>query len=187
MENFKQILNEARKSMQKSIDHLADEMGSIRAGRANTSLVNNIQVEAYGSKMPLTQTANVSTPDARTIMIRPWDKTVLEEIEKAIMASNIGLTPQNDGEQIRLNIPNLTEERRKDLVKQVKSLGENTKVSIRNIRRDSIQEIQKIGKEENTSEDAIKGWENDVQKLTDEFSEKTDNYISTKEKDILTV
>lgn len=187
MEEFNKILKEAREAMDRSIEHLSDEMGSIRAGRANTSLVNNIQVEAYGSKMPLTQTANVSTPDARTIMIRPWDKNVLEEIEKAIMASNIGLTPQNDGEQIRLNIPNLTEERRKELVKQVKSLGENAKVSIRNVRRDAIQDIQKHGKEENTSEDTIKGFEADVQELTDEYSKKADRYVESKEKDILTV
>lgn len=187
MENIKNIITQARQSMQLSIDHLTDEMASIRAGRANTSLVNKIQVDAYGSKMPITQTANISTPDARTIMIRPWDKTVLEEIEKAIMASNIGLTPQNDGEQIRLNIPPLTEERRNELVKQVRSLGEDAKVSIRNVRRDAIQDIQKIAKTDNVSEDAVKGFENEVQKITDEFSEKVNQYVSVKEKDILTV
>ena len=105
MENLNKILDDARVGMEKALEHLSDEMGSVRAGRANASLVNNIQVEAYGATMPLPQTANVSTPDPKTIMIKPWDKTVLDEIERAIMASNIGLTPQNDGEQIRLNIP----------------------------------------------------------------------------------
>ena len=152
MDKLDKVIQQARESMQHSIDHLSDEMGSIRAGRANTNLVNNIAVEAYGSKMPLNQTANISTPDAKTIMIKPWDKSVLEEIEKAIMAANIGLTPQNDGEQIHLNIPPLTEERRKELVKQVKALGEEAKVSVRNVRRDAINEIQKIGKDENVSE-----------------------------------
>lgn len=187
MEELNKIIAQAKESMQKSISHLSDEMGSIRAGRANTSLLNNIVVNAYGSNMPLNQTANVSTPDARTIMIKPWDKTLLEEVEKAIMASNIGLTPQNDGEQIRLNIPPLTEERRKELVKQVKALGENAKVSIRNVRRDAITAIQKRGKEDSISEDTVKGYESDVQDLTDQFSKKADDYVGAKEQDIMKV
>lgn len=181
------IVQEGRASMEKALNHLQDEMSTVRAGRANPSLLNNVMVEAYGSPMPLNQTANVSTPDARTISIKPWDKAMLPEIEKAIMMANIGLTPQNDGEQIRLNIPPLTEERRKDLVKQVKSLGENAKVASRNARRDAISGVQKKGKEESVSEDTIKDYEATIQKLTDEFAKKIDEAISNKEKEIMTV
>jgi len=187
MEELKQHIREAEESMKKSLSHLEDELGGVRAGRANVNLLNNISVDAYGSQMPLNQTANISTPDARTIMIKPWDKSMLEEIEKSLMKSNIGLTPQNDGEQIRLNIPPLTEERRVDLVKQVKGLGEHAKVSIRNSRKDAIQAIQKSGKEENTSEDTIKGFEGDVQDLTNKYSKAVDDTVDRKEEDIMTV
>ncbi len=187
MEELDFIVNEAEESMSNSINHLENEMSTVRAGRANTSLLNNINVEAYGSQMPLNQTANVSTPDARTIMIKPWDKGMLQEIEKALLKSNIGLTPQNDGEQIRLNIPPLTEERRKELVKQVKAMGEKAKISIRSARKDAIQDIQKTGKEESVSEDTIKGYEDDIQKLTDKYSTKVDKHIERKEEEILTV
>lgn len=187
MELLEMHLEEAKEAMTKAVSHLEDEMATVRAGRANASLLNNISVEAYGSQMPLNQTANVSTPDARTIMIKPWDKSMLEGIEKALMKSNIGLTPQNDGEQIRLNIPPLTEERRKDLVKQVKGMGEHAKISIRNARKDAIHGVQKTGKEENVSEDTVKGYEGDIQKLTDEFSKKVDSHISKKEQEIMTV
>lgn len=187
MELLDLYVEEAKDSMIKSVSHLEDELGLVRAGRANTSLLKNINVESYGSMMPLNQTANVSTPDARTIMIKPWDKTMLEEIEKALMKSNIGLTPQNDGEQIRLNIPPLTEERRVDLVKQVKGLGENAKVSIRNARKDAIQGVQKSGKEESVSEDSIKGYEGKVQDLTNKYSKDVDELINRKEEDIMTI
>lgn len=187
MEELDFIVSETKESMAKAIEHLENEMSTVRAGRANVSLLNNIYVEAYGSQMPLNQTANVSTPDARTIMIKPWDKTMLEEIEKALLKSNIGLTPQNDGEQIRLNIPPLTEERRIELVKQIKAMGEKAKISIRSARKDGIHEIQKTGKEENISEDTIKGYEEDIQKLTDEYSTKVDNHINRKEEEILKV
>ncbi len=187
MEALDKFLKEAEQLMNKSVAHLEDEMASVRAGRANTSLLNNISVEAYGSNMPLNQTANVSTPDARTIMIKPWDKGMLEEIEKSIMKSNIGLTPQNDGEQIRLNIPPLTEERRKELVKQIKGMGEHGKISIRNARKDAIHHIQRVGKENSISEDTIKGYENDIQKLTDEYSKRVDNHVSRKEEEIMTI
>ncbi len=187
MELLDLFIEEANDAMSKSVSHLSEELGAVRAGRANTSLLKNVNVEAYGSMMPLNQTANVTTPDARTIMIKPWDKTMLEEIEKALMKSNIGLTPQNDGEQIRLNIPPLTEERRRDLVKQVKGLGENAKVSIRNSRKDAIQGIQKTGKEESVSEDTIKGYESEIQELTDKHSKSVDNLITRKEEEIMTV
>ncbi len=187
MEELNFIVQSAEESMQKSISHLEQEMSSVRAGRANPSLLNNITVEAYGSQMPLNQTANVSTPDARTIMIKPWDKAMLEEIERAILKSNIGLTPQNDGEQIRLNIPPLTEERRKELVKQVKAMGEKAKISIRSARKDAIHDIQKVGKEENISEDTLKSYEDDIQKLTDQYSAKVDNHVDRKEEEILKV
>lgn len=187
MEQLDKYVIEATTSMEKAHAHLIDEMSTVRAGRANASLLNNITVEAYGAQTPLNQTANVSTPDARTIAIKPWDKSMLQEIERAIMMANIGLTPQNDGEQVRLNIPPLTEERRKELVKQVKGLGENAKVAIRNARRDAISHIQKKGKEESISEDTVKGYEDDIQKLTDGFSAKIDKSIESKEKEIMTV
>ncbi|MBX2845215.1 MAG: ribosome recycling factor [Saprospiraceae bacterium] len=187
MEELQLYIDMARESMEKSISHLENELASVRAGRANPSLLRNINVEAYGAMMPLNQTANVSTPDARTIMIKPWDKAMLPEIEKAIMQSNIGLNPQNDGEQIRLNIPPLTEERRKDLVKQIKGLGEQAKISIRNARRDAIDGIKKTGKESSVSEDSLKDLENEVQTITDNFGKKVDEYVAGKEKEIMTV
>jgi len=187
MEELKLYIDMARESMQKSLTHLEDEMATIRAGRANASLLNNISVEAYGAMSPLNQTANVSTPDARTIMIKPWDKAMLPEIEKAIMQSNIGLNPQNDGEQIRLNIPPLTEERRKELVKQIKGLGENAKISIRNARREAIDGIKKEGKDSSVSEDIIKDMEQSVQNVTNDFGNKVDSHIQAKEKEIMTV
>lgn len=180
-------VEEAGENMQKAIQHLEDEMASVRAGRANPSLVANIQVDAYGSMMPLNQTANVSTPDARTIMIKPWDKGVLPEIETAIMKSNIGLTPQNDGEQIRLNIPPLTEERRKELVKQIKGLGEDAKISIRNSRREAMDGIKSTGKQENVSEDIVKDFEGEVQALTDSYAKKVEEHIASKESEVMTV
>jgi len=187
MEELKLYIDMARESMQKSLTHLEDEMATIRAGRANARLLNNISVEAYGAMSPLNQTANVSTPDARTIMIKPWDKAMLPEIEKAIMQSNIGLNPQNDGEQIRLNIPPLTEERRKELVKQIKGLGENAKISIRNARREAIDSIKKEGKDSSVSEDIIKDMEQSVQNVTNDFGNKVDSHIQAKEKEIMTV
>ncbi len=187
MEELDKIVSAAKAQMENSIDHLENEMAAVRAGRANTALLNNITVEAYGSNMPLNQTANITTPDARTIMIKPWDKAMLPEIERALLKSNIGLTPQNDGEQIRLNIPPLTEERRKELVKQVKGMGEQAKISIRNARKDAIQDIQKVGKEYNVSEDMVKDYENDIQKLTDKYIGQVDHHVERKEEEVLKV
>ncbi len=189
MEALKMYIDDAKERMTKAIAHLEDEMATVRAGKANTSIVNNItvNVEAYGSTMPLNQTANISTPDAKTIMIKPWDKTVLADIEKAILASNIGLTPQNDGEQIRLNLPPLTEERRKDLVKHIHNLGEQAKISLRAARRDAIDGVRDAGKEVHAGEDMIKDYEQDIQDVTVEFGKKVDARVAAKEKEIMTV
>jgi ribosome recycling factor len=172
--------------MNKAIDHLEDELSKVRAGRANPSLLNEIRVDYYGTMTLLSQVSNVSSPDARTLMVKPWDKSLLQAVEKAILSSNIGLTPQNDGEVIRLNIPILTEERRKDLVKQVKHLGENTKVSIRNARRDANEHIKSLQKK-GLGEDEVKNAEQEVQNLTNIHISKVDKHVELKEKEIMTV
>lgn len=172
--------------MQKAIEHLQNELKKIRAGKANPDMLNGIMVDYYGSPTPLQQVANVSTPDARTIAIQPWEKSMIEPLEKAILVSNIGLTPSNDGEIIRLNIPPLTEERRKDLVKQTKAEGETAKVSIRNSRKHGNDELKKMLKD-GLSENMHKEAESMVQDLTDKFSKNIDAVIKEKEVDIMTV
>ena len=166
---MKIFVDQARESMDKAIVHLEEELTKVRAGKANTSMVVDLSVDAYGMPTPLNQLANVSTPDARTISIKPWDKGNLEEIEKAIYAANIGLTPQNDGETIRLNIPPLTEERRIELAKQAKACGESAKISLRAARHDAIQHIKKVHKEEHLSEDMEHQREDEVDKVTKEY------------------
>ncbi|HXH20273.1 MAG TPA: ribosome recycling factor [Chitinophagales bacterium] len=182
----KHYLDEAREKMEKSIRHLEDELSKVRAGRANPSMLNDIKVDYYGTHSPLNQVSNVSAPDARTLLIKPWDKSLLHVIEKAILASNIGLTPMNDGEVIRLNIPPLTEERRKALVKQVHHLAEQSRVSIRNARRDAneiIKTLQKKGLEE----DEAKKAEHEIQHTTDAYITRVDKHVEAKEKEIMTV
>lgn len=172
--------------MEKSIKHLEDELSKVRAGRANPSMLGEIKVDYYGTLSPLAQVSNVAATDARTLMIKPWDKSLLHAIEKAILASNIGLTPQNDGEVIRLNIPTLTEERRKALVKQVHQIAEHSKVSIRTARReanDAIKALQKSG----LGEDVAKQAEHDIQHFTDAYIAKVDKHVEAKEKEIMTV
>ena len=176
----------AKEAMEGSIDHLKKELLKIRTGKASPAMLNGIRVPYYGSQSPLNQVANVSTSDARTLVIQPWEKSMLGPIEKAIFEANLGLTPQNDGELIRINIPPLTEERRKELVKQAKSLGEDTKVSIRNARHKGMEQIKKAVKD-GYPEDAGKRMEERVQKLTDDYSEKVEELIEAKEKDIMTV
>ncbi len=176
----------AREKMDKAIKHLEDELMRVRAGKATPNILDGIQVDYYGASTPLSQVSNIGTPDARTIVIQPWDKSMLDPIEKAILYANIGLTPMNNGELIRLSIPPLTEERRKELVKQVKSMGENTKVSIRNARRDANDELKKLQKQ-GLSEDLEKEKVDEVQKLTDDYSNKVDIIVEGKEKDIMTV
>jgi ribosome recycling factor len=153
--DVKKVLDETRGLMNKAIDHFEFELSRIRAGRATPSMLDGVEVEAYGARSPLSQMANISTPDAKTITIQPWDASILQSIEKAILGANIGLTPQNDGKIIRLNIPPLTEERRKDLVKQAKAEAEVARVSLRNIRRDSNEKIKKLLKD-GLAEDAAK-------------------------------
>ncbi len=170
----------------KAISHLETELSKIRAGRANTSLLDDIKVEYYGAPTPLNQVANVSALDARTLVILPWEKNMVGAIEKAIMAANIGITPQNDGLQIRLYFPLLTEERRKDLSKKVAAEGEHSKVSIRNHRRDSIELLKKLQKE-GLSEDQMSSAEQNIQGLTDKFIIQIDKVIAAKEKEIMHV
>jgi len=180
------VLDEARAKMDKSIQHLENELVKIRAGKANPRILDGIMVEYYGVLTPLNQVSNVGTPDAKTIAIQPWEKNMIDPIEKAIMQANIGITPENNGEIIRLNIPPLTEERRRELVKQVKQEGENTKVGIRNSRRDANEELKQLQKD-GLPEDEQKNGEAEVQKLTDDYIEKVDKVLEAKEEDIMTV
>jgi len=175
-----------RERMDKAIQHLENELSRIRAGKANPHILDGIEVDYYGSMTPLNQVSNVSTPDAKTIAIQPWEKKMIGPIEKSIMAANIGLNPVNNGEIIRLNIPPLTEERRVQLVKQVKNEGETAKVSIRNSRRDGNDELKSLQKD-GLPEDLVKKAETEVQKMTDDYTDKVDKIVSIKEEDIMTV
>jgi|SRR5690625_799240 len=181
-----QILEDAEAGMEKSIQFLESELTKIRAGRISPNIVDDIVVTYYGAPTPVQQVANVTVVDARTLSIKPWEKNMLQEVEKAILAANIGITPQNDGEQIRLFMPPLTEDRRKELVKKASAEGEQAKVSIRTIRKEAMDRVKRMQKD-NLSEDEAKGAEDDIQQLTDRFSEKIDQYCDTKEKQIMTV
>ena len=186
MSDIKTVLESAKSQMEKTIAHLESDLAKIRAGKANPQMLDNIMVDAYGSKTPLSITASVNTQDSRTIIVQPWDKSMLIPIEKAIQAANLGFNPQNDGILIRIIVPPLTEERRKDLVKTSKSVGEDAKVSLRNIRKESIDKIKALQKA-GTPEDEAKSGETNMQKITDEFSAKCDKHLEQKEKEILTV
>lgn len=180
------VLEHCKERMEAAIEHLDKELLHIRAGKASPAMLDGVLVEYYGSMTPLNQVSNVSTPDARTIAIQPWEKGLIPVIEKAILAANLGLNPENNGEIIRINIPILTEERRKSLVKQVHQEGETAKVSIRTARKeanDSLKKLQKDG----LSEDVEKDAETDVQKMTDNYGDKIDNLVKAKEKDIMTI
>ncbi len=185
-EEVQLIFEMTREHMDKTIEHLDNELMRIRAGKANVHILDGIMVEYYGTPTPLSQVSNISTPDAKTIMIQPWEKTMIVPIEKALMNSNVGITPANNGEVIRLAIPQLTEERRRDLVKQVKNEGENARISIRNSRRDANDEYKQMQKD-GLSEDEAKSAEDTIQKLTDEYTEKVDKIVDSKEKDIMTI
>lgn len=173
--------------MEKSYLNLLDEYGSIRAGRANPHVLDQIKVDYYGAPTPLQSVANISVPEARMIVIQPWENSMVKVIEKAILVSDLGINPTNDGKCIRLLFPELTEERRKDLSKDVKKKGENAKVAVRNIRRDANDKFKKLGKTEDVSEDEIKDLEAQVQKLTDKYIAKVDDAIAEKTKEIMTV
>lgn len=181
------VKNDAQERMEKAIGSLKKELATVRAGRANPSLLDKVKVDYYGTQTPLNQMANINTPDPRTLVIQAWDKTVLGEIEKAIQKAELGLSPTNDGSVIRINIPALTEERRKELVKLVKKMAEESKVAIRNIRRDANDELKKLEKNGDISEDESRGAQEDIQKLTDKFVEEVEKVINNKEKEILEV
>ena len=183
----KQVLDQAKEKMNKSIAAFSRELASIRAGRANASLLDRISVEYYGAPTPINQLAGVAVPEARLLVITPYYKSILGEIEKAIMKSDIGITPTNDGSVIRLMIPALTEERRKDLVKQVKKEAEDAKIAVRNVRRDANDDLKKLEKAGEITEDDLRGYGDDIQKLTDEFIVKVDQVAKEKEKEILEV
>jgi ribosome recycling factor len=183
---MKEQLKKYDEKMQKSLDFLAHEFSTIRAGRANPHVLDKISVDYYGNPTPLQQVGNVSVPEARMIQISPWEKSLLKDIERAILASDVGITPTNDGQVIRLVFPELTEERRKELVKQVKKEGEEAKVAIRNTRRDGNDHFKKLVKED-VSEDEVKELEAEMQKLTDSYSKKIDELVDAKSKEILTV
>lgn len=186
MEDIQLELDQAKELMDKAIKHTESELHKIRAGKAMPSMLEGIMVEYYGNPTPLQQVASVNTPDARTLVIKPWEKNVIGEIEKAIINSDLGLNPQNDGEIIRLNIPPLTEERRKSLVKQAKNETEQGKISVRNARKETNDSLKKLQKE-GASEDEIKRAEENVQKLTDDYVSKMDNLLVEKEKEIMTI
>lgn len=173
--------------MEKTMNNLAEEFGSIRAGRANPHVLDKLRVDYYGTPSPIQTVANVSVPEPRMIQIQPWEASLVKAIEKAILTSDLGLNPSNDGKVIRLVFPELTEERRKELGKDVKKKGEDAKVAIRNIRRDAIDAVKKLGKTDDISEDEIKDLENQIQKLTDKFVAKVDKSVEDKTKEILTV
>lgn len=186
MSEIKPILDQMQDQMQKAISHLEAELVKIRAGKATPSMLDGVMVDYYGSMTPLNQVANINTPEARTIQIQPWEKGLIRNIEKAIMDANLGLTPANDGQMIRITVPPLSEERRKDLVKRAKAEGEHAKVSIRNLRRDANEGIKKAQKN-GLPEDMAKDAETKTQKITDDFIIKVDKHLETKEKEIMTV
>ncbi|MDR3606172.1 MAG: ribosome recycling factor [Oligoflexia bacterium] len=183
----KEIIDSMTQNMDKSIQSLKGDLAKVRTGRASTALVEPVHVDYYGSSVPLNQVANVTTPDARTIQVSPWEQGIIGAIEKAILAANIGLTPQNDGKVIRIPLPPMTEERRKDMVKLVKKMGEETKVAVRNHRRDANEEVKKQEKAKTVSEDEAKKSLDLVQKKTDEKVAEVDKVVAAKEKEIITI
>ena len=182
----KTILDSASVLMQKALDHFEEELLNIRAGKATPNVLNGVMVDYFGSQVPVSGAASVTVPDAKTILIQPWDKNMLRPIEKAIIDSNIGLTPSNNGEMIRLSIPPLTEERRKELVKQVRGEAETARISLRNARREAVDSFKKSQKE-GMPEDEAKDGETQAQKLLDKFTKKMDEILAVKEKEIMTV
>ena len=186
MEEINMYFDMAHESMEGAIVHLIHEFGKVRTGKASPAMLGGIMVDYYGAPTPLAQVANLGASDARTLTIQPWERKMLGTIEKALFEANLGITPMNDGETIRLSIPPLTEERRREFVKKAKALGEDARVSVRNARRDVMEEIKKAVKN-GLAEDAGKGKESDVQKLTDNFIAKIESAVDAKEKEILTV
>lgn len=182
-----ELLKHTEEKMDKTLNALDREYKSVRAGRANVSVLDRITIDYYGVPTPIQQMAAVSTPEARTLVIQPWDASMLKEIEKAILTSDIGINPQNDGKIIRLNFPPLTEERRKDIVKDVKKTAEDAKVAIRNLRRDSLDKLKALKKDNSITEDDESSGEKKIQNLTDRFCKEIDNLCSNKEKEIMEI
>lgn len=185
-EEVKLYMDDAKEQMQSALTHLENELAKIRAGKANPKILNDVLVDYYGTPTPLSQVANISVPDPRTIVVQPWEKTMLSPIQKAIMNANLGFNPDSNGEIVRINVPALNEERRKDLVKQSRTVGETAKVSIRNARRDAIDEFKKMVKD-GLPEDVAKDAEAEVQKMTDSYNKKIEDILAIKEKDIMTI
>ncbi len=184
MEEIELYLDEANELMTKGLNHLGHELSKIRAGKANPSMLDGLLVSYYGAMSPLQQVSSITAPDARTLFIKPWEKNIISEIERTIINANLGLNPQNDGQQIIINIPMLTEERRKQLVKQANQEGEQGRISIRNIRKETNEQLKKI---KGASEDDIKNAEGTVQKMTDDFMNRIDTLLKKKEVEIMTV
>jgi ribosome recycling factor len=184
--DVKGLLKDLKEQMQKAIDHFEYELSKIRAGKASSAMLDGINADAYGAMTPINQLANVSTPDARSLTIQPWDASLLQPIERAILMANIGLTPQNDGKIIRLNIPPLTEERRKELVKQTKAEAEHCRISLRNARRDANEKVKKMLKD-GLAEDAAKETEEEIQTTLNNFTASVEKHLEIKEKEIMTV
>jgi ribosome recycling factor len=182
-----EIKTTARDKMDKAVQVLKRDLMSLRAGRANPALLDKVFVDYYGSPTPVNQLANISTPDPRTLYIQPWDKTAVAEIEKAILKSELGLTPNNDGASIRISIPALTEERRSELVKVAKKMGEEAKVAVRNVRREANDELKKLEKNGEVNEDTARRGQDDIQKVTDQFIKDIDKVVADKEKEIMEI
>lgn len=183
----REIIDAAIPKMERAVEHFEEEVASVKAGKASTNVLNSVMVDSYGSQMPVNQVASVTVPDAKTILVQPWDKTLIGAIEKALINSNLGMTPSNNGETIRLNVPPLTEERRKTLVKQIKAESETARVSLRNIRRDVIEAIKKAIKNDGLPEDVAKDGEDEIQKIVDKYSKRLDEILAAKEKEMMTV
>ena len=182
----KEVISTAKEKMKKAMAYLEEELKTYRAGKANPAVFNSVTIDYYGTATPIPQVASITTPDAKTMLIQPWEKNMIAPIEKAIMAANLGFTPQNNGEHIRINVPPLTEERRKELGKKIKNEGENAKISVRNARREGVDLLKKYQKE-GLPEDVVKDGENELQKETDAFNKKVDEMVAAKEKEIMTV
>lgn len=179
--------SEMKSKNEKAINSLSERLAEVRAGRANPAVLNKVKIDYYGTPTPINQVAGVSVPEARMIVIQPWDVSILKEIEKAILASDVGINPNNDGKVIRLVFPELTEERRKELVKEIKKYSEDTKVVIRNVRRDTIDKAKTMQKDGEVTEDDLKSIENEIQKFTDKYIEEVDKLISVKETEIMSI
>lgn len=184
MEELQFVLDTAKEAMENAVKHLEKELTNIRAGKASPSMLASVMVEYYGSQTPLNQVANVNTPDGRTITVQPWEKSMLQEVERSIMIANLGFNPMNNGESIIINVPPLTEERRKDLSKQAKAESEDAKVGVRNARKEANNDVKKI---EDISEDRKSNAEIDIQEMTDKYTKKIDEMFHIKEKEIMTV